>query len=82
MLTISFVGFVFSLQKEEEAEAEVKEEVTPAEGGEEVSIFFRDVTFFSMTSRICASLRVTFRNNTVKKEVSHIIPNLQWNTLK
>lgn len=54
------------MQKEEEAEAEVKEEVTPAEGGEEVSIFFRDVTFFSMTSRICASLRVTFRNNTVK----------------
>ena len=24
----------------------MKEEVTPAEGGEEVSIFFRDVTFF------------------------------------
>ena len=46
LLTISFVGFVFSLQKEEEAEAEVKEEVTPAEGGEEVSIFVRDCFFF------------------------------------
>jgi len=46
LLTISFVGFVFSLQKEGEAEAEVKEEVTPAEGGEEVSLFVRDYYFF------------------------------------